>query len=267
MVEVYRCELTKEKLAAMPASERRVLLLLGHAANEINILNKLLLMSKPPVPFKGDCINKVSVGQCFMILRVLIGKLFEAHLLFGKRFQGDGHIRVKYMPHLNDEAKKALEYLNDNFGTKSFLGLIRDNLSFHYYDKHDLIEKGFKYTSNDESLEFVFSKTRANTFYAVSELVVCNAIIKIVDKRENGAEPYHERVSVALDKLMSITTETADNTLILFNQCIHDIVERNFLDIQVRREIIEGAPPLSQIRIPFFVDPDAAPEEHEGAPA
>jgi hypothetical protein len=35
---VYQVDFTKEKLAAMQAEERRLLLLLGHAANEINVL-------------------------------------------------------------------------------------------------------------------------------------------------------------------------------------------------------------------------------------
>ena len=41
-IEVYEVNLTKEKLAAMPANERRLLLLLGHAANEINADQKLI---------------------------------------------------------------------------------------------------------------------------------------------------------------------------------------------------------------------------------
>ena len=35
---VYQVDFTKEKLAAMQAEERRLPLLLGHAANEINVL-------------------------------------------------------------------------------------------------------------------------------------------------------------------------------------------------------------------------------------
>ena len=65
----------------MPQAERALLLLLGHADNEINVFSKLLLMTPkhdPPV----DLMNHVEAGQIFILLRVLIGKLHEAWELF-----------------------------------------------------------------------------------------------------------------------------------------------------------------------------------------
>ena len=45
MVQVSAVRLTKAKLAAMPVADRRLLLLLGHASNEINVYRKLIVMS------------------------------------------------------------------------------------------------------------------------------------------------------------------------------------------------------------------------------
>jgi len=42
-MELYRVTLTKGSLAALPPAERSLLLLLGHASNEINVLMKLIL--------------------------------------------------------------------------------------------------------------------------------------------------------------------------------------------------------------------------------
>jgi hypothetical protein len=44
-MEIYRAKMSRAKLAAMPETER-VLLLLAHASNEINVLSKLILMMR-----------------------------------------------------------------------------------------------------------------------------------------------------------------------------------------------------------------------------
>jgi hypothetical protein len=49
-MEIHRVRLTKEKLTAMPEAERSLLLLLGHATNEISVLSKLILMARKDEP-------------------------------------------------------------------------------------------------------------------------------------------------------------------------------------------------------------------------
>src|SRR5260221_9485069 len=77
LTEIHRVNLTKSKLTAMPQAERSLLLLLGHANNEINVLSKLILMARKDKP-EIKLIDHVEAGQVFIILRVLIGKLHEA---------------------------------------------------------------------------------------------------------------------------------------------------------------------------------------------
>lgn len=43
-MKLGRVILTKSDLAALPQTERSLLLLLGHASNEINVLSKLILV-------------------------------------------------------------------------------------------------------------------------------------------------------------------------------------------------------------------------------
>ena len=45
MIEVHPVQVTKQKLASMPQEERTFLLLLGNAANEINVLTKLVVLA------------------------------------------------------------------------------------------------------------------------------------------------------------------------------------------------------------------------------
>lgn len=260
MIELFQVNLTKADLSAMPANERQLLLLLGHAANEINVFQKLLLMSEPQDLSKGACINKASVEQYFILLRVLIGKLHEAWNLFSKRFVKDREIKNKYEEHLNNKVKAALSDLKNHFGN-SLLTKIRNNVSFHYLDKDNLIEKSFESTPEKEEWEFLISETQANTFYYASELVIDNAIINLVDlKNANGDEPYNKRVRDALDELMRITLKMANDISVLFNQCICDIIASNCPNIQRQNVSIKNTPQLSKIRIPFFIEIDTAPD-------
>ena len=84
-MELHRFILTKSKLAALPQAERSLLLLLGHASNEINVLSKLILivMRKDTPP--SQIANNVEAGQVCVLLRVLVGQLHEAWELFRRR--------------------------------------------------------------------------------------------------------------------------------------------------------------------------------------
>jgi hypothetical protein len=114
-MEIHRVILTKVKLATMPQAERSLLLLLGHASNEINVLLRLIMMvRKDDAPSK--MVDYVEAGQIFIILRTLIGKLHEAWLLFGKRVQANRDVANKLLPDLSPEAQTALKELNRHFG-------------------------------------------------------------------------------------------------------------------------------------------------------
>jgi hypothetical protein len=95
-MRVHRVNLTKARLAAMPIAERTALLLLGHAANEINVLSKLILMSRKQPP-AIQLVDHVEAAQTFVVMRLLIGKLHEAWEMFKARLQADAQIRSKYL--------------------------------------------------------------------------------------------------------------------------------------------------------------------------
>lgn len=87
----------------MPEAERRLLLLLGHATNEINVFQKLILMSAQGTP-AIQFVDHVQAGQTFILMRTLIGKLHEAWDLFRTRVLSDRSVAALYLPKLNAEA-------------------------------------------------------------------------------------------------------------------------------------------------------------------
>jgi hypothetical protein len=49
-VEIHRVIFAKKQLAEMPKEERSLLLLMGHATNELNVLSKFILMMRKDDP-------------------------------------------------------------------------------------------------------------------------------------------------------------------------------------------------------------------------
>jgi hypothetical protein len=124
-MEVFRAELDRAKLAAMPENERVLLLLLAHASNELNVLTKLILMMRKDEP-SSPIIDHVEAGQTFILMRLLIGKLHEAWELFRTRVHSDRSIATTLIPRLRPEATAALQELNQHFGKGSPLSAIRN---------------------------------------------------------------------------------------------------------------------------------------------
>jgi hypothetical protein len=73
---IFRLELTKQKLAGLPSAERRLLLLLGHASNELNVLRKLTIMTRQ-AELKNKSVDYVQAWQTLFLIRLLIGKIHE----------------------------------------------------------------------------------------------------------------------------------------------------------------------------------------------
>jgi hypothetical protein len=117
-------------------------------------------------------VDHVETGRIFIIMRVPIGKLHEALRLFQTRFQADRPLALKYSPKLPREAAAALTELNKHFGKKSPLTDIRNRLSFHYMDDHNLTRANFQRLPETEPWEFYLSKTVGNSFHFAFELVI-----------------------------------------------------------------------------------------------
>jgi len=258
MTHVFQLPITKKALTDMPSKERTLLLLFGHAVNEINVLMKLVIIASQGEA-QTEIMGYVEAGQAMIFARLFIGKLHEAWELFKCRFQGDKEIALKYAPALNEEAKQSLDYLNKYFGKKNSLTEIRNQFSFHYKDEDQLIESNFHRLTDNEPWDFYLSEIRANSFYYASELVVMNGAIEIAGSHIglDVAEPMRQQR--AFESLVDISSDVAGHICTLFGDCIKDIMIAHLGDDLGLIEIdIPAAPKLSEISMPFFVDDSSA---------
>jgi hypothetical protein len=245
-VLIYRVELTKEKLAAMPAEERRALLLLGHAINEINVLQKLIMMHRrTPAPHK--VVDRLEAGQALILTRVLIGKLHEAWELFKVCVQPSALLRSKYLNNQEAERRALLEKLNKHFGGRSPLTAIRNQLSFHYTDKTNLVEENFQHLSDSEPWDFYLAETVGNSFYWAAELVTTASMVRLATPGARGQPEDFGR-------LFDLAKEVAGDIVELFQQIVADVVDA--MDVQAEGVEVGAPAKLSELTLPFLFDED-----------
>jgi hypothetical protein len=91
-------------LALMPPEERKLPLLLGHVNNELNVLSKLTIMSVAKNEECNTLVGLIETGQTLILMRIHIGKLFEAWKLFDQRVLKNKRMQ-KYLDGMSEEAK------------------------------------------------------------------------------------------------------------------------------------------------------------------
>lgn len=252
MARIYEVRLGKRNIASIPLEERRLLLLLGHAANEINVMQKLMIMSlqvKPDQKFA----DHIQAGQTLILLRALIGKLHEAWDLFKKRFQSESQIKYFYLPKLDQKAQDALTKLNRHFGLGSPLSDVRNRFSFHYRDDHDLAEKSFQEIPETDEWSFYLSNILGNSFYYASELVIVAGVTKLAEP-DDEAGPYLERSVRAFERLCTLAIEVSELIMTLFSECIARIVTERLPNAELMEPVEIDAPALKDVTLPFFID-------------
>ena len=244
-MDLYRIILTKGDLAAMSQAERSLLLLLGHASNEINVLSKLILMVTRKGAPPSRIASNVEAGQVCVLLRILMGQLHEAWQLFRKRVQANRPLVDKYASLLDADGAAALRNLNEHFGGRSPLSKIRNKVAFHYSDDDNLTEQSFHAVAETESLELYLTPYVGNSFYHASELIVMLTAMRMAMSGDDAK---------AFSELCRIVIEVSRHITELFGQLMGVILKTYMPDL--KRTIVNhpDGPKLSTLSLPYFID-------------
>lgn len=254
-IQIHRVVFLKKQLADMPKDERVLLLLMGHATNEINVLSKfILMMRKDDPPTQVEDFSEG--GQIFIVMRLLIGKLHEAWELFRARAQSNKDISDKYVKELDEEGTKALKALNDYFGKRNAVTEIRNKVAFHYKDKNNLIEENFQRLPDTEPWEFYLSKTHGNTFYYASEMVATGSALSIAGKLSEKEKASLAGDIQAFSELSNSILEVSWHLTTLFSILIAEILIKHIPNPEIRTENFPNGPKLSEFTLPYFFDED-----------
>src|SRR6516165_5436412 len=247
-MEIHRIILTKAKLAAVPQAERSLLLLSGHASNEINVLSKLIQIAGQNGASLSQVTERVQAGQACVLLRVLIGQLHESWELFRNRVLKAGPFQDTYLPLLDSEGTAALNNLKRHFGG-STLTQIRNKVAFHYSDDDNLTEQSFQTVADTEPLELYLTTQVGNSFYYASEVIVMSSALRM-------AAPGTSNDDRAFAKLCDHVIAVSRDITELFGQLIATIVQSCMPDLETHSENHPDGPKLSTLNLPYFIEFD-----------
>jgi hypothetical protein len=243
-MKIHRAPIDPEKFRSIPDDERALLVLLGHAVNEINVLNKTFYLAcqHPDEPLWRV---HAHVSQSLVFARALTGKLWETWMLLQNGYFGTALSR-KYQDKLGDEATQALDRLKQYFSRNNLIKTIRDRFAFHY-SLSDVNCIPSVLPTNDELVMYL-AKDNGNTLFYFSDVIVNSALLEAI----NPGAP--ER---AMDRLMTESAKVVSQINEAAGAIMATIVGGYLMaaDGKLLIEEIEiGEPPLAeQVELPFFI--------------
>lgn len=182
-MDVYEITITKAQLQSLPDTERVLVLQFGHVCNELTFLNKLLLIVSD-TDTKG-IENMAMVTQSMIVIRLFIGKVFEAWRMLGRDYFGN-QLSKTLDTELSEEGKKALKALKSYFGKSNLLSTIRNDFSFHYWSDH--LTDAMNTFEDSKEFKWIHGSAYANSLFKFSDEFVSVAMLGASGGSEAEAE-------------------------------------------------------------------------------
>ena len=251
MARVYKVPIGKEHLQKLSSEERVLLLLIGYAANQIMMLQRLVWFCTNGPPHVNEVELLGSSAQSQMLLRLLVGVLSESWRVVSTRYL-QSKLGREYGQLLDTFGQQALENLKQQFGKGSLVTKIRNNYSFHFPENAD-VEAAFEAAVNatDSNLDWAayFSSYNANTLFQVSEFVFNHGVMHQI-----GVQDEIESHTLLIKELAR-----AANDLVIFAKSFTAAVWKRHFEGEGNAPTaltVEATSPDS-ILIPFLVDPSS----------
>jgi hypothetical protein len=174
---VLKVALPKATLRCLSKEERALLFLLGSAANQIAMFQKLVVFSSNEDP-SDEPERSLSAAQTQMLARLAIGVLAETWQLIHGRFV-QRPIGREYRARLNTGGLDALKTLTRHFGKSGLLPRLRNKNIFHFPDD-DAMEAAFESASVDSTWDndwnVFLARSTVNVFFFASDVLALHAI-------------------------------------------------------------------------------------------
>lgn len=241
--------ISKAKLSELAAYDRALLFMLGHIANELISLTRIALFAnnyRYPDSVKGN----THTSQALFIHKLLAGKLKEAWRFIRMAVLESPQGRVYAGDEATEEARVAIRELNRHFGRGTLLDDLRDDFVFHYLRDEwaQRIEASFARMPDAEA-EFYASKTRLNTHWHASEVIVNYTMLEGI--RAGDPQAAMEQLLDEITPVFSWLTTFCDHT-------IFSIIRRKFGEdgdsFSSHEDLrISGAPTIDEVLLPVFV--------------
>ncbi len=243
-MKIFRASTPKAALEQIPDDERVLYVLLGHLANELNVLNKFFFFSSHFDTTK-KWLTRAHTMQSLLFARLLIGKISEGWQLLQQGFFGT-KLSKTFETAMTDAAKSALDNLKRYFGKDNLITNARNRFSFHYSLADT--RTALKTAPDSDEWEIYLAEQQVNGLYYVSEIITSYALLEMI-------EPGDHRK--AMDRLVHESSQVVGWLLAFIGGYMIVITEKYFLDENGKLLLepidIGGVPSADSIEIPYFV--------------
>jgi hypothetical protein len=239
-MKIFKKRFSKSELNNIPEDERYFFLLIGHLANELNILQKLIIMCYK-LPAKNKANERAHLSQVLTIVKILVGKVWEGWELIRKAFFAT-RLSREYDSLLSPEAREALKNLKRYFDSNNLVKNVRNEFSFHY--NFDKIKSGFSAVPDNEELDIYLAETTGNSLFYASEVAINFSMLDMIDSCN------HQH---SFDKLFNETIKIVSWLVDFAVGCMNLITKRYYLALNYEPLDIGPVPTINDIEIPYFV--------------
>lgn len=176
-MRIRQISLPAEAFLKIPKAERALLVALGHALNEFNIFNRLLIAASHFDDEPAQIAYAQSI-QMYSITRVLVGKILEAWNAIDVGFFRS-KLSKKYVSRLDDNQALALESLKRYFSKRNTIADVRNGLAFHF--SIETAGTAPREGANEHDLSLYIGESRGNCLYPLSETIFNTELMRITN--------------------------------------------------------------------------------------
>lgn len=242
-MRLRQISLSAEAFLKIPKAERALLVALGHALNEFNIFNRLLVAASHFDDEPAQIAYAQSI-QMYSLTRVLVGKILEAWNAIDVGFFRS-KLSKKYAARLHDDQAKALDSLKKYFSKRNTIAAVRNGLAFHF--SIEAAGTAPKEEINEHDLSLYIGESRGNCLYPFSETIFNTELMRIT----NCATMW-EAFAKVIDEINAV-----DKPLHEFAQGIMALILEDHIGGAVLRNFtktveIGSVRSLGDVTVPFF---------------
>jgi hypothetical protein len=243
VIRLRKITFNSKRLAQIKQAHRNLLFFLGHVANEINCLTKLLLWSDMHLS-QDDPRTKAAAAQATILVKLLLAKQLEANDVLAKSYYPHP-MRSELARYMSADAKDAELKLEAYFSKRenTIHYWVRNKFASHYELKQ--VGAHIQTARAAETLVTFLGDNHANTLHEMSEVVMNRAMLAGID-----SEP-----AKAIEKAVGAVTQVTGWFLTFVDGFMIAVVDKSWPDDAGWGDMVDiEAQAFDEIRVPWFAD-------------
>jgi len=245
-MKLTKINISKAELLSIPEKELELFLQLTNFYNDVNILQKLMVISNNSreKASQNEIVGISLSSQGLFFMRIQAGKLYEGWKMLGEHFFNNQTFSEEYYKKGSPQSQKNLTTLKKYFGKNNLIENVRNTYTFHYSKESskNMLEQIIK-ARDLEIFEIYLSEEYGNCFFSIAHDLLNTSIL---DDIEPNNWPK------AMNKFFQ---EIIDNTkyFLDFTQDCIRVISEKYLKMNYEEIQIPEPSSLNNITLPFFV--------------